>query len=431
MYPRVPQRAGGGQSAGSEAFDPSAGVAAHDPYASQHYVPRARPPPQHQQQQRAQEHTSSQRVTLLPSEDGGELDEAIVEVSLDGINFYDPSFPSRIKRSIPLHELAQWDASDPTALTLTHRSPRGDCLIPLTAKQQQIRSIAESLTLHCLQLCDMHGTHPGELAGMKASGIVTNPLAPSTSHSHPDPMRETTHRPSSSTTTFGSLHDHLYAGWLYKRGEHMALWRRRWFVLKHKTLYWFKNADVSYESEPRGHISLLEAGACKGSKPRCLEIFGTEATKAGCNLLYADSEKECDEWLNAIQAAAKGRSNGRRASAANGNAAELSSASDRLAERLHSGESSKSNTSQLQHGLEHINVQNKRAAASTPSAPSVPHRPPPMPTQSFTPSAPAPPSRPPPQPPQGDWRVAHAPDGRPYYYDLRTNRVQWERPPGF
>lgn len=432
MYPSVPSggggRARGGTGAQGETFDPSAGVAVHDPYASQRYVPHSpqpHPPAAARAQQPAQppqpshatsvDSDSMQRVTLLPSEDGGEIDEALLQVSLDGVAFLDPCGSNRVKRSIPLDELAQWDATEPTAITFTHRRNGTDSSLPITAQQSQIHAIAESLCLHCLQLCDMRGVHPGELASMKTHGVVSNPLAPPAQPSEHGNEKRPRSRASVNDPSNVSLSDADYSGWLYKRGEHTSLWRRRWFVLKGKTLYWFKDPDATADAEARGYLRLLEAGAAKGNKSRQLEVFGTEAAKAGCNLLYADSDKECNQWVQALRHAAQGKPS------TPSNSSKHSTSPDK-----------KGIASELQQGLEQINRQNRRTAR--PSAPSAPpNRPPSMPYHgSQAPSAPAPP---PPRAPQqhaaypsGDWRVAHAPDGRPYYYNVRTNRVQWERP---
>ena len=116
-------------------------------------------------------------------------------------------------------------------------------------------------------------------------------------------------------------------GWLMKQGEHIKTWRRRWFVLKSGHIFWFKSDDVTNQSQPRGCIEVKTCLSVKGAedainKPFAFEISTRHAApknSAGplCSLLscrlltqaplsfdtcyfIADSDKEKEDWINAI-----------------------------------------------------------------------------------------------------------------------------------
>jgi len=102
-------------------------------------------------------------------------------------------------------------------------------------------------------------------------------------------------------TTVGVDH----SGWLWKRGDHFRTWRRRWFVLKGRKLFWFKDqeAATNQDSVPRGEvavhriISVQQAGsACP--KPFAFELTGQDSTQT----YVADSAGEMQAWLFKLQA---------------------------------------------------------------------------------------------------------------------------------
>ncbi|KAL9228677.1 hypothetical protein vseg_004230 [Gypsophila vaccaria] len=96
--------------------------------------------------------------------------------------------------------------------------------------------------------------------------------------------------------------DHERTGYLFKQGEYIKTWRRRWFVLKKGKLLWFRDsADVKPTAVPRGVINV----------GRCTVVRGAEdvINKAHSFLVYldgwpiyfvADSDKEMEEWINSI-----------------------------------------------------------------------------------------------------------------------------------
>jgi hypothetical protein len=91
------------------------------------------------------------------------------------------------------------------------------------------------------------------------------------------------------------------AGWLMKQGEHIKTWRRRWFVLKGGKIFWFKDQHVSAQSVPRGVIEVKQCLSVKGAedalnKPCAFEI----STHVDLMYFIADSDKEKEDWINAI-----------------------------------------------------------------------------------------------------------------------------------
>ncbi|WOL16547.1 hypothetical protein Cni_G25334 [Canna indica] len=91
------------------------------------------------------------------------------------------------------------------------------------------------------------------------------------------------------------------AGWLTKQGEYIKTWRRRWFVLKHGKLFWFKNSVVTRASIPRGVIPVASCLTVKGAEDTLNRAFAFEiSTRAETMYFIADSEKEKEEWINSI-----------------------------------------------------------------------------------------------------------------------------------
>ncbi|XP_067928012.1 cytohesin-1-like [Watersipora subatra] len=107
-------------------------------------------------------------------------------------------------------------------------------------------------------------------------------------------------------------------GWLWKQGGRYRNWKRRWFILADKCLYYF---EYTTDKEPRGIIPLesLSVRECAEvqSRPHCFELFGlnAEVIKAcktdkktgkvieGRHNVYkmsAATGKEMDDWMRSI-----------------------------------------------------------------------------------------------------------------------------------
>jgi len=87
------------------------------------------------------------------------------------------------------------------------------------------------------------------------------------------------------------------AGWLTKQSAWLRDWRRRYFILKGSKLFFAK----SEFTKPHGMIDLstcmtVKSAELKAGKKNAIEVSTTETTF----YMYADNEKEKDEWIGAI-----------------------------------------------------------------------------------------------------------------------------------
>jgi len=110
-------------------------------------------------------------------------------------------------------------------------------------------------------------------------------------------------------------------GWLWKQGSRYKGWKRRWFILNDKCLYYF---EYTTDKEPRGIIPLenvlvRELPDSKSAKPNTFELYSSlgpgEVIKAcktdadgkvneGRHTYYrmaASSKEERDQWVSSIR----------------------------------------------------------------------------------------------------------------------------------
>ncbi|KAI5698940.1 hypothetical protein M8J76_014840 [Diaphorina citri] len=106
-------------------------------------------------------------------------------------------------------------------------------------------------------------------------------------------------------------------GWLWKQGGRYKSWKRRWFILNDKCLYYF---EYTTDKEPRGIIPLENIQVREvhdRHKPHCFELFtsGFEFIKAcktdsegkvveGKHTVYrmsAATAEEKDEWIKCLR----------------------------------------------------------------------------------------------------------------------------------
>ncbi|CAM9829556.1 unnamed protein product, partial [Ectocarpus fasciculatus] len=88
-----------------------------------------------------------------------------------------------------------------------------------------------------------------------------------------------------------------FEGWLTKQSAWLKDWRKRYFILKGSKLYFAKTAS----SVPHGMIDLsqcmtVKSAELKAGKKNAIEVSTTDTTF----YMYADSEKEKDDWIGAI-----------------------------------------------------------------------------------------------------------------------------------
>eukprot|EP00879_Flechtneria_rotunda_P002920 GHRR01003137.1.p2 GENE.GHRR01003137.1~~GHRR01003137.1.p2 ORF type:complete len:138 (+),score=32.07 GHRR01003137.1:206-619(+) len=96
-------------------------------------------------------------------------------------------------------------------------------------------------------------------------------------------------------------HNPERAGWLMKQGEYIKTWRRRWFVLKQGKIFWFKSDVVTPDSVPRGVIEVRKCLSIKGAEDAINKPHAFEISTTDCNMFFiADSDKEKEDWINAV-----------------------------------------------------------------------------------------------------------------------------------
>mmetsp|Transcript_35016 Transcript_35016/g.97749 ORF Transcript_35016/g.97749 Transcript_35016/m.97749 type:complete len:136 (-) Transcript_35016:33-440(-) len=88
-----------------------------------------------------------------------------------------------------------------------------------------------------------------------------------------------------------------FSGWLTKRSMWLKEWRRRFFVLKGNKLFFSKNET----DEAHGTIDLRDCLTVKSAEEKTDKRHSFEvATPEATYYMFADSEKEKDEWIGAI-----------------------------------------------------------------------------------------------------------------------------------
>ncbi|GBF91699.1 hypothetical protein Rsub_04003 [Raphidocelis subcapitata] len=91
------------------------------------------------------------------------------------------------------------------------------------------------------------------------------------------------------------------SGWLMKQGEYIKTWRRRWFVLKQGKIFWFKSDVVTPDSVPRGIIEVKKCLSIKGAEDTINKPHAFEISTVDDNMFFiADSDKEKEDWINAV-----------------------------------------------------------------------------------------------------------------------------------
>ncbi|GBG28401.1 Pleckstrin-likey domain-containing protein 1 [Hondaea fermentalgiana] len=88
-----------------------------------------------------------------------------------------------------------------------------------------------------------------------------------------------------------------FSGDLTKRSKWLKQWRKRYFVLKGNRLYFSEGPG----KVPHGEIDLKDCLTVKSAEDKTNKRHSFEvATPQEVYFLYADTEKEKDEWIGAI-----------------------------------------------------------------------------------------------------------------------------------
>mmetsp|Transcript_22517 Transcript_22517/g.31755 ORF Transcript_22517/g.31755 Transcript_22517/m.31755 type:complete len:166 (+) Transcript_22517:149-646(+) len=93
------------------------------------------------------------------------------------------------------------------------------------------------------------------------------------------------------------VNDAEVEGWLTKQSMWLKDWRRRYFILKGSKLFFSKNEY----SSPHGMIDLAQCTTVKSADLKSSKRFSFEiSTPETTYLLFADNEKEKDDWIGSV-----------------------------------------------------------------------------------------------------------------------------------
>lgn len=94
-------------------------------------------------------------------------------------------------------------------------------------------------------------------------------------------------------------------GWLFKRGEHIKNWRRRYFILRTDgSLVGYKNLpDTQVPTEPSNNFTVARCQIMSVDRPRPFTfiIRGLQLTTVIERMFYVETEHERTQWVDAIR----------------------------------------------------------------------------------------------------------------------------------
>ena len=94
-------------------------------------------------------------------------------------------------------------------------------------------------------------------------------------------------------------------GWLFKRGEHIRNWRRRYFILRSDgSLVGYKNLpDAQVPTEPSNNFTVARCQIMSVDRPRPFTfiIRGLQLTTVIERMFYVETEHERTQWVDAIR----------------------------------------------------------------------------------------------------------------------------------
>mmetsp|Transcript_3897 Transcript_3897/g.5841 ORF Transcript_3897/g.5841 Transcript_3897/m.5841 type:complete len:500 (-) Transcript_3897:103-1602(-) len=88
-------------------------------------------------------------------------------------------------------------------------------------------------------------------------------------------------------------------GWLTKQGGSIKTWKKRWFILKGDTLFYFKTQKAQ---DVTGSITLEPTSTCQAvpAKSNAKKHFFSVATTRRTFLMWASDEKTAQDWVKVI-----------------------------------------------------------------------------------------------------------------------------------
>lgn len=102
-----------------------------------------------------------------------------------------------------------------------------------------------------------------------------------------------------------NLREVIKEGWLFKRGEHIKNWRRRYFILRSDgSLVGYKNLpDAQVPTEPSNNFTVARCQIMSVDRPRpyTFIIRGLQLTTVIERMFYVEAEHERTQWVDAIR----------------------------------------------------------------------------------------------------------------------------------
>eukprot|EP00012_Vannella_robusta_P005288 CAMPEP_0206193376 /NCGR_PEP_ID=MMETSP0166-20121206/6526_1 /ASSEMBLY_ACC=CAM_ASM_000260 /TAXON_ID=95228 /ORGANISM="Vannella robusta, Strain DIVA3 518/3/11/1/6" /LENGTH=475 /DNA_ID=CAMNT_0053610069 /DNA_START=96 /DNA_END=1523 /DNA_ORIENTATION=- len=96
-------------------------------------------------------------------------------------------------------------------------------------------------------------------------------------------------------------------GFLTKQGGSIKTWKKRWFVLKGDTLYYFKTQK---DPEQTGEIKLEKTTTCTNEAKKKGKVYFAVNTPNRKYLIHADTEESANQWVDKINKAIESLSGG-------------------------------------------------------------------------------------------------------------------------
>ena len=260
------------------------------------------------------------KATLFPLSDEHDVQSVIVQVGIDGVVLFNEAQTEGILTS-PMNKISSWQQIDDSMFRIVcddnKNVPSRELVI--TADNATTGAMIDSLLSGAFQWCELN-SHEGtstivcddsnEWTNLSSDFNVAKRRREISTEYNSATATTTTNGASAMRSGGGIAYwekPHEHSGWLWKKGETVRMWRRRFFLLKDKHIFWFKTADVTAKTQPRGTIplsrvdSISPAAARDAGKSHSLTLEGAFSERIGARHLAADSDRERDEWISALR----------------------------------------------------------------------------------------------------------------------------------